>query len=53
MGDIAWIFCRLKVIIKHFLQTNLIACCANDRSTMLYDMRGTTPLKKVSKDLNF
>lgn len=30
-----------------FLQTELLASCASDRSIVLYDMRESTPLKKV------
>lgn len=33
------------------LQTELLASCASDRSIILYDMRESTPLKKVLTNL--
>ena len=31
-----------------YFQTNIVASCASDRSVILYDMRGSSPLRKVS-----
>lgn len=33
------------------VETNILASCASDRNIVLYDMRGSTPLRKVILDL--
>jgi len=37
----------IKLSISCSIQTNLLAGCASDRSVLLYDMRGSAPLRKV------
>jgi len=37
----------IKLSTSSSIQTNLLAGCASDRSVLLYDMRGSAPLRKV------
>ncbi len=34
------------------VETHILGATASDRSIMLYDMRGSTPLRKVSRTIN-
>lgn len=37
----------IRYIYLFIFQTNLLGACASDRSILLYDLRGSTPLRKV------
>ncbi|CAH3160260.1 unnamed protein product [Porites evermanni] len=41
----------LRTVPIYFLQTHLLASTASDRSIILYDMRGSTPLRKVVMEM--
>ena len=41
----------LRTVTIFFLQTHLLASTASDRSIILYDMRGSTPLRKVVMEM--